>query len=315
MPDPKTPSKDDEMADEDQPKPGEAVTEDTPQEDIDKLVNDELGIDEDTVSEEEGENDGASGDEPGDDGDDSEGDEDPADSTSEEGDEDGDSAGDSDKGKDEPDVPEPGSKEDEVSVKTEDLFIEVEDSEGKKHKLTLEGGVPDKFTFRDDKQLFEILRSFQEMEGIKSSREKELEEKAEAKDAEQAKKDQIAAWDEEIDDLMEAGLIVRPKSKAGTKEFAEDEAVKKVNAVMEYMTKQNEKRLEDKKAPITSFGTAFTLYEKAEAIKAEKAADKKDNDAAKEAGSKVGGGSAASSGGDEWVYERGSAKSIYDVKV
>lgn len=280
-------------------KPGEVVTEDTPQEDIDKLVNDELGIDEPAKDPEEEKDD--------------EGDE-KLESDEESTVPDVQSPPTPDEEPEEPAVSERKPAEDEVSPKTDDLFIEVEDSEGKTHKLTLEKGIPEKFTFTSDKQLFEVLQAFQEMKDLKAERENEIETKKQTQAEKQAETDKIASWDSEIEDLMEAGLIDRPKAKPGTDDFKEDPTVKRVQAVMQFMTKENEKRLEDKRSPIESFGTAFSLYQKAEADKKEKEEDKADNDAAKKAGSKVGGGSAAS-GTELYIYEPGKYKSIYEVPV
>lgn len=215
------------------------------------------------------------------------------------------------------------SSQDENGVKVDDLFIEVKNSEGKDVKLIFDptnpnSFLPDDFTFKDDKQLFEILAAKQEMADLYKERSQDFEtqtkEASEKASAEAATKAQNEGWDAEIENLVAAGLLDEPKVKPGDKGFMDDPAVQKIDNVFKWLGAHNTKLRSEGKAQITSFGTALSLMNKEVADK--DAADKKkaDNAEAKRRGALVGGTSAAS-GGDKKVYRAGSYSSIHDVPV
>lgn len=231
------------------------------------------------------------------------------------------STSDEDKSKDS-DKPTP--ELDENGVQTDDLWVEVEDSEGKSVKLTYDptnpaSFLPDNFTFKDDKQLFEILDAKAEMANLYKERSDKFETDQETKTTqEQAaaqEKETLASWDAEIKDLIDAGMLEAPKSKPEDKTWLQDPAVQKIDEVFKYMKAENDKRLTDGKAPIKSFGTAFNLYSHDAQVKADAEKEKKEAEITKKRGAMVGGSSAASAGGEAPIYRRGSASNIWDVKV
>lgn len=197
-------------------------------------------------------------------------------------------------------------------IDTADLFIEITDANGKEHKLTLDGGIPEDLQFANDKQLFETLQAFQEMRDLKASRESELTEKAQKAAANQAYQERLKGWDNEVNSLVEAGLIQKPaKPPANGKQYtaeevAADENLQKIDAIFGYMN--------DKK--IASFGTAYSLYTNEQRVKAEEEAQKKDNDLAKSRASLIGGATNTASDGDKpFVYVPGKYRSIHEVPV
>lgn len=222
-----------------------------------------------------------------------------------------------------PDVP--------VTPQTDDLWIEVEkvitDEEGnqktEKIKLVYDpedpaSFIPDDFTFKSDKQLADILESKQEMANLFKERKSEIETKqAEvetAKTTEEKQAAQIEAWDLEIQDLIDSGVIEAPKAKPEDKNFLEDPSVKEIDAVFKFMKEQNETRLQEGKTQISSFGTAFTMYTNQQSKLQAEAAEKKDQEDAKRKAALIGGASASGSTAQKG-YKAGSYSSIYDVPI
>ena len=292
-----------------------------------EFINETLGLNQPVKSEEKEEEDAkdAGTDDKSDD--DDKDDTDPADDTKDEA------------GKEEEDAEvKPTVKEEEPSdpelpleVQTDDLWIEVDkvtlDDDGnektEKVKLVYDPKdpstfIPDDFRFKSDKQLADILEAKAEMATLYKERNAEVEsktqEQTQAEQAQQAKDDQLASWDEEIADLIENKIIPEPKVKPGEKGFLEDESIKQIDAVFKYMTVTNEERTKDGKPLIKSFGTAFTMYQNDAKVKAEAEAKKADQAEAKKKASLVGGSSA---GGTEPAkgYKPGSYSSIYDIPI
>jgi len=208
-----------------------------------------------------------------------------------------------------------------------DLWIEVEgmvvDDEGnatpQPFKITVDGGIPDEMRFKNDKQLAEVLDALNEMRGLKADRQAEYDEAIEAQQEQEAtaasQKEQMDAWDAEIAQLIEAGLIEAPKAKATDPNFREDPSVKLVDDVFKYMIEHNDKLVKAGKPAIRSFGTIFALYNKEKGAAEAEAKAKAEADLVKKRGGMVGGGSSVSGGGSDKpkVYKAGSAKSIWAV--
>ena len=194
------------------------------------------------------------------------------------------------------DPPKPEDTEDkpapELEVKTDDLWVEVEDAEGKKHKVTVEGGMddlPDDFKFAGDKDLAKLMDSINEMRSLKKEREAEVETNKEEQASKEEQAAQIQEWDNEIYDLIEAGILEAPKLKQGDPKYKSDPAIQEISAIFDYMQNQNEERSKDGKAIIKSFAVATNLY-KAEQSKSEEAEkQKEDNKVAKAKSDLVGG--------------------------
>lgn len=222
--------------------------------------------------------------------------------------------------------PAPAQDEPAFELKTDDLWIEVTDANGKKTKLTLDDGIPDDFMFVNDKQLFEVMRSFSEMAHLKDTRQQAIDEakaqQEQLKQAEMTQQEVIAGWDAEVADLISGGLMEAPKAQPGTPEWSTDPSVKQMEAVLEYMTNENVERVKDGRSPIRSFALAFNLYQKtqqasadAEAEKERQAEEKRKQELIKARGGVVGGSSAPSPDSSKYVYKRGSAKNIWQVPV
>lgn len=217
--------------------------------------------------------------------------------------------------------PEPEAPTEIAAPTTDDLWVEVQDSEGNAVKLSYDPEnpntfLPADFTFKDDQQLFEILDAKNEMANLYRERTAEYQTQVEESEAKEnaAKSDaeQTASWDAEIQDLIDGGFMETPKAKQGDKNFLEDPTVQKIDAVFKYMAEQNKTRLAEGKPVLRSFGTAYNLYNKTQEADAAVIQQKKDNDLAKARGSLVGGTSTTSTG-EAPLYTVGSAKSIWEA--
>lgn len=207
---------------------------------------------------------------------------------------------------------------------TSDLWVEVNNANGEKVKLTLDAGIPDDFQFTSDKQLFEILDAFNEMKALRADREKAIAE-AESKRAEQEtsqteERNTMNNWAGEIQDLIDAGAIEPAKAPPANgktyspEEIAADPGLQKVDAVFTFMREENTARLAAGKAPLASFASAFTLYMKNQVASQAKTAAENATQTTKQRGAMVGGGSApAADVGKGYVYKRGSARNIWQV--
>lgn len=212
-------------------------------------------------------------------------------------------------------VVEPGA------VDTSDLWIEVENSDGKSVKITLDGGLPDDFQFKSDKQLYEVMESMREMKDLREERLADQEAKTEQAAAKASQDDQLSTWDNEAKTLIDAGLIPEPKLKAPAngkqftaEEIENDPSLKIQNEVYVFMKTENDKRIAEGKPPIHSFGTMFNIHTQQQKNDAE--AKKKEEEAklTKERGAMIGGTSAAS-GGEKPAYVAGSHANIWSVPV
>lgn len=209
------------------------------------------------------------------------------------------------------------------TLDTADLWLEVKDTNGDTIRLTLDDGIPDDFLFANDKQLYEVLDAFQEMKQLRKEREGTIEKAIADKNASEAdqktQKSTLDGWANEIQDLIDAGLIAKSdKAPADGKaytpaEVAADEGLKLTSNVFDYMKTENAKRQTQGKPALTSFTAAFTLYKKGADATAEVEAQKQKNEIAKQRGGMVGGTSAPAGSDKPYVYKRGSARNIHQV--
>lgn len=213
----------------------------------------------------------------------------------------------------------PAEPETAPQLDTSDLWIEVTNAEGVKVKLTLDDGVPDDFTFASDKQLYEILDSMQEMKNLRRDREASIEQwetdHTNRENATKSQQDTLDGWNQEISDLVDAGVLEGPKAKTDDPNYLTDPAILKIDEVFKYMTAENAKRIADNKPPLRSFGVAYNLYNNDATVKATAEKAKLDAAAAKQRGGLVGGTSAPTGNTSAPAYRRGSARTIWQVKT
>jgi len=212
---------------------------------------------------------------------------------------------------------------------TDDLWVEVErvvvDDLGEETTETVKlvydpadpsSFIPDDFQAKSTKQLADIMDAKAEMAKLYEDRKGEFDQAETAKTVAQQEKDMIAGWDREIEDLVKSGVMDAPKLKPDEAGYKEDPAVAKTEAVFDFLEKQNNERVKNGIAPITSFALAYTMFEKETATQAAAEAEKKDEEDTKLKGAMVGGGSAASGGtAEQRAYVAGSHNNIWDIPV
>lgn len=213
-----------------------------------------------------------------------------------------------------------------VAPQSDDLWIEVQDSEGKDVKLVYNPDdpssfLPDDFTFKNDKQLMDIMEAKAEMANLYKERVTEYDTEVEkqaadvkaAEDATNTQAQQAAAWDAEIQDLIATGQMPAPKiTDPKDPNFMKDPVIQLTDNVFKFMAAQNTTRSAEDKPLLRSFTLAKTMYEAEAAKAAENDATKKANELAKARGSLVGGSSAASNS-DAPIYIRGSARNTWEA--
>ena len=211
-------------------------------------------------------------------------------------------------------------------VQTDDLWLEVDklvEKDGKqtteKVKLVFdpnnpEAFIPDDFKFTSDKQLFDILESKRQMAELYEKRESELSEKQTKNNEAKERKEQLAAWDAEVEELIEDGFLEKPKVKPGDDNWKDDPSVKEIDETFKYMTELNQKRIADGKQPIRSFTHIY--HKRAKEVAAQKEAEEKKQKTAdaKKKGALVGGSSSTGSGTAKG-YTPGQYGSIWEVPI
>lgn len=222
----------------------------------------------------------------------------------------------------EPPKPATETPEEIAAPQSDDLWIEVEqttiddlgDEVTTVVKLAYDPSdpssfIPDDFTAKSTKQLAEIMEAKAEMAKIYGDRQAEYDSAQSVKDGEAKAQLQLAAWDTEIKDLVEAGVIPSQEEDA-------DAYTEKTDAVFKFMLEENNKRMSEGRPVITAFGTAYTMYENNEAVKAAREAEKQEIIDTKTKGGMIGGGSASSGGAPQkQAYVAGSARNIWDIKI
>jgi hypothetical protein len=208
------------------------------------------------------------------------------------------------------DIPEEKPVVKEAVPSNPDLFIEVEDAAGVKHKITTIEDLPEDFNPKSNRQVIEILSSLNKLESdiVKSQEAAAAKEQAEYQ--ERAKQTVLASWDREIDQLQKAGRLDKPKTQASSDKYLEDPAVKRVDAIFKFMESENKKRTDNY---LTSFEDALDKFELAEMRQEKEAAIKNGNDTAKAKAGLM--GRSSSGQGNDYVYHSGSARSIWDVEI
>jgi hypothetical protein len=218
-------------------------------------------------------------------------------------------------------------------IKTDDLWIEVDkvttdelgDETVEKVRLVYDPAnpdsfVPDDFIAKNDKQRIAIMEAKAEIASTYNARKSDFDTKQgeltanETREASQ--KTLLDSWDAEIATLIEVGALEAPKAKLGDANYHDDPSVKKTDEVFTFMAKSNADRSEKGLPPITSFGTALTMYEKDATRVAEEAEKARKSQETKQKGALIGGSSSASAGADgPKPYKAGSANSIWAVPV
>ncbi len=208
-----------------------------------------------------------------------------------------------------PEEPKP-APEAPQEVVTDDLFVELEDANGKSFKIGVNDPIPDDLVFKNDAQLAELAEARLEMKGVLRDRQTEYEQSQQAAQTQAQEAQEQAAYDAEIQALIGGGLLEAPKNgPADGKKYTPDEvkADPALQKIVDIFALKNERNL-------PTFSLAHALYQKEQADKAAKEEQDKQNQVAKDRSALIGGSSSGASGGSTGgLYQQGSAGSIHDL--
>lgn len=175
--------------------------------------------------------------------------------------------------------------------------LEVEDEEG--NKVTLKPGddleeVLKDFVPKSNGQIFAILEKLSDLKAEKAQYEAEQSKKAEETELAEAQAKVEADWAKEIKELQGSKRLEVTTGKN-----------ERVDAVFEFMSKENEKRIETGKPLLRSFEDALDKLELQETREAATKKAKEEKELARKRGGTVGGASAPATSGAP-VYSGGA---------
>lgn len=196
-----------------------------------------------------------------------------------------------------------------------DFSIEVEDADGKKHKISTIEDLPEDFNPRNNRQILQIISDLGKLDVQKEKFEADNLTKAEQEQAAETERQTLQSWDNEISELQKEGRLEKPKVTPDSPAFMEDESVKKVDAVFKYMVEVNEVRTKAGNPNLLrSFEDALDKYEAVEGRRATEEASKNGTVTAK-AKAAVIGRSGSGTAAEAPTYRSGQYKSIDDIPV
>lgn len=195
-----------------------------------------------------------------------------------------------------------------------DFSFEVQDAEGKTYKITKIEDLPEDFDPKNNRQIMEIIAQANKLEGDIAKHEADQAVAEEKAILSAAQKEISDGWTVEIQELVDEGLLAKPKLAENNPKYNEDPAVKKTDAVWKFIKDTNEARKKvNNPNMLTSFRDAYERMELRD-IKAKQAEDgKKEGDLAKAKAGVIGTSSTTST--ETPVYRAGSYRSMDDVPV
>lgn len=179
------------------------------------------------------------------------------------------------------------------STDTPQFTLEVEDAEGVTHKIEKIEDLPEDFEPKNNRQIMEIISNLAKLETEKSQYETEQAEAAKAEENAKAVETIQEGWKQEFKELN-----------------ITDEARRE--EVMEFMSKENDKRMEANKPLIRTVEHALLSLEKVEAKAEADEKAKADKETARKNGSLVGGSSAPATSKPP-VYRANSARNANEA--
>lgn len=221
------------------------------------------------------------------------------------------------------------AKPHEVPADDSDLYVEVEDAEGNKVKITKIGDLPSDFIYKDSRQPLEIFEAIDELKEKKADRAKLRSENETLEDSNSTRERVATLWSSEItamqaDDTLPTGTIDWEKG-----EYPSAKAKEQVEGLFTFMAEENTRREKDGRPYIVSLRDVAVLKAQADAKQAAKdgkgkdgktpeqlAQEAKDAAAKKEKARKVAGAQGDNGNidkDDKPTYVKGSGKSITDI--
>lgn len=221
------------------------------------------------------------------------------------------------------------AKPHEVPADDSDLYVEVEDAEGNKVKITKTSDLPSDFIYKDSRQPLEILDALNDLKDKKAERAKLRSENDTLEDSNSTRERVATLWSSEIeamqaDETLPGGTIDWEKG-----EYPNAKTKEQVEGLFTFMTEENIRREKDGRPYIVSLRDVAVLKAQADAKAAKDSGKGKDGKtpeqlaqeakdaAAKKKKAQVVAGSQGnnenSEAEDKPTYVKGSGKSITDI--
>lgn len=222
------------------------------------------------------------------------------------------------------------AKPHEVPADDSDLYVEVEDAEGNKHRITKIGDLPSDFIYKDSRQPLEIYDAIDELKAKKAERAKLREENATLEDSNSTRERVAQLWSAEIaamqeDETLPGGTIDWEKG-----EYPNAKTKEQVEGLFTFMTEENVRREKEGRPYIVSLRDVAVLKAQADAKAAKESGKGKDGKTpeqleqeAKDAAAKKkkaqiikgaqGGDNSNPTADEKPTYVKGSGKSITDI--
>lgn len=185
---------------------------------------------------------------------------------------------------------ESGSEESYIYDNLEEITVKGQDEDGNviEHTIKIASDLPDNFqpnTYKDQQLLNEKLAT-QRLLADKLS--KEYQTNQQNADIEAEREIVQASWENELSEMHKSGELPEIKVKEGDKDYWEDEGVKAVAEIVDYMTKEND-RLAKAESPyrLQSLQQAKRLFDVEKSKEEDKAQDSREAQIRKQKGSMV----------------------------
>lgn len=221
------------------------------------------------------------------------------------------------------------AKPHEIPADDSDLFVEVEDADGNKVKITRVGDLPSDFIYKDSRQPLEILEALEDLKDTKADRAKKRSENETLEDSNSTRERVATLWNSEIEAMQADETLPTGKIDWEKGEYPNAKTKEQVEGLFTFMTEENGRREKDGRPYIVSLRDVAVLKAQADAKTAKDtgknkdgktpeqlAQEAKDAAAKKEKARKI----AASNGNNESpeaddkpTYVKGSGKSITDI--
>lgn len=222
------------------------------------------------------------------------------------------------------------AKPHEVPADDSDLYVEVEDAEGNKVKITKTGDLPSDFIYKDSRQPLEILEALQELKDKKAERAKLRSENDTLEDSNSTRERVAQLWNSEVTEMQADGTLPEGTINWETGEYPNAKTKDQVEGLFTFMTEENIRREKAGRPYVVSLRDVAVLKAQADADKAAKdgknkdgktpeqlAQEAKDAKIKAEKARKIAGAQGGENGNtgtdDKPTYVKGSGKSITDI--
>lgn len=222
------------------------------------------------------------------------------------------------------------AKPHEVPADDSDLYVEVEDAEGNKVKITKTSDLPHDFIYKDSRQPLEILDALNELKDKKADRAKLRSENDTLEDSNSTRERVANLWNTEVTDMQADGTLPEGTINWETGEYPNAKTKEQVEGLFTFMTEENIRREKAGRPFIVSLRDVSVLKAQADAAKAAKdgkgkdgktpeqlAQEAKDAKIKQEKARKIAGAQGGENGNtgteDKPTYVKGSGKSITDI--